>query len=211
VVADAERYYREMYYGSAASWNLRDSHMFETLKSLLAFYGPGSKGIVWEHNSHLGDASATEMSVRGEHNVGQLCRATFGDSAYLIGQGTDHGTVIAASDWEAPLQRMQVRPSHARSYERICHDTGIGAFALHLRAPSRRVLRDELMAPRLERAIGVVYRPETELGSHYFEAMLPQQFDEYLWIDQTHGLHPLEGARTAGRAGELPDTYPFGL
>lgn len=211
VVADAERYYREMYYGSAASWNLRDSHMFDTLRSLLGYYGSGSKGIVWEHNSHIGDASATEMSVRGEHNVGQLCRAAFGEAAYLIGQGTDHGTVIAASDWDAPMQRMQVRPAHARSYERICHDTGLGAFALHLRAPSRRALRDELMTPRLERAIGVVYRPETELGSHYFEAMLPQQFDEYLWIDETRGLHPLEGAPMARREGEMPDTYPFGV
>ena len=114
VVADAERYYRAMYYGSAASWNLRDTHMFDTLQSLLAFYGPDSRGVVWEHNSHVGNALATEMSARGELNVGQLCRARFGDGAYIVGFGTDHGTVAAASHWDEPMQRMRVRPAHAR-------------------------------------------------------------------------------------------------
>jgi erythromycin esterase-like protein len=211
VVADAERYYREMYYGSAASWNLRDSHMFETLRSLFGFYGPGSKGIVWEHNSHVGDAGATELAQRGEYNLGQLCRSAFGDQAYLIGQGTDHGTVIAASDWDGPLQRMEVRPSQPLSYERICHDCGVPAFTLPLRVPSRASVREELMAARLERAIGVVYRPETERGSHYFDAVLPLQFDEYFWFDETHAVHPLGVRSGTGRKGEMPDTYPFGL
>jgi protein-L-isoaspartate(D-aspartate) O-methyltransferase len=210
LVADAERYYRAMYYGSAVSWNLRDTHMFETLQSLLAFYGPESKGIVWEHNSHVGNAAATEMSARGEHNVGQLCRQLVGDRAYIVGFGTDHGTVAAASDWATPMQRMRVVPAREGSYEHLCHDSGVPAFALHLRRPSRRAVREELEAPLLERAIGVVYRPQTELQSHYFEACLPMQFDEYIWFDETRAVRPLEeGIRRAPE--ELPDTYPFGL
>jgi protein-L-isoaspartate(D-aspartate) O-methyltransferase len=209
VVADAEQYYRAMYYGSAASWNLRDTHMFDTLQSLLAFYGPGSKGIVWEHNSHVGNAAATEMSARGELNVGQLCRVKFGQSAYIVGFGTDHGTVAAASSWDEPMQLMRVRPAHADSYERICHDSGVRAFALPLREPARSAVRDELASPRLERAIGVIYRPETELASHYFNAILPRQFDEYVWFDETSAVRPLEA--NPRRSADLPDTYPFGL
>jgi protein-L-isoaspartate(D-aspartate) O-methyltransferase len=207
LVADAEKYYRAMYYGTAASWNLRDTHMFDTLRSLLAFYGSGAKGIVWAHNSHLGDASATEMSARGEHNVGQLCRQAFGDRAYAIGFGTDHGTVAAASNWDEPMQRMSVRRSHPESYERLCHDAGVPAFSLALRDPARRALRDELLAARLERAIGVVYRPQTELGSHYFYAELPRQFDEYVWFDETSAVVPLDGG---AEPRETLETYPFG-
>jgi protein-L-isoaspartate(D-aspartate) O-methyltransferase len=210
VVAGAERYYRAMYYGGVASWNLRDSHMQDTLESLLAFHGAGSKGVVWAHNSHVGDASATEMGARGEHNIGQLCRARFGRDAYIVGFATDRGTVAAASDWDEPMQTMHVRPAHAESYERVLHDTGIPAFTLHLRAPARRALRDELAQPRLERAIGVVYRPDTELASHYFEANLVDQFDEVIWFDETRAVRPLP---TGGRPRnvEPPDTYPFGV
>lgn len=183
--------------------------MFDTLQSLLAFYGAGSKGIVWEHNSHVGDASATEMSVRGEHNVGQLCRIAYGEAAYIVGFGTDRGTVAAASDWDEPMERMPVHPAHEASYERIFHDTGVRACALHLREPARAAVREELAAPRLERAIGVVYRPETELASHYFLASLPKQFDEYFWFDETRAVQPLEPVRRP--TSELSDTYPFGL
>jgi protein-L-isoaspartate(D-aspartate) O-methyltransferase len=207
VVANAERYYRAMYYGSARSWNLRDSHMFDTLQAILAFYGPGSKGIVWEHNSHVGDASATEMGLRGEHNVGQLCRAQHGRAAYLVGFGTDHGTVAAADNWDGPMETMRVRPAHAESYERVFHETGVPAFALHLRDPARRAVRDELRSPRLERAIGVVYRPETELLSHYFHASLPRQFDEFVWFDETSAVRPL--SLTRSRNQELPDAFPY--
>jgi len=209
VVANAERYYRAMYYGSAASWNLRDTHMFHTLQSLLAFYGPDSRGVVWEHNSHVGNAMATEMSTRGELNVGQLCRTEFAARAYLVGFGTDHGTVAAASNWDEPMQRMRVRPAHAESYERVFHESGLPAFTLHLRDPRRRDLRDELLPPRLERAIGVVYRPETERASHYFHATLPHQFDEFVWFDETRAVEPLEVERRA--SADLPETYPFGL
>jgi protein-L-isoaspartate(D-aspartate) O-methyltransferase len=209
VVADAERYYRAMYYGSATSWNLRDAHMFETLRSLLAFYGANSKGIVWEHNSHVGDARATEMSARGEQNIGQMCRELLGEQAYIVGFGTDHGNVAAASNWDEPMQRMRVVPAVSRSYERVCHETGVPAFTLHLRNPRRRTVRDELTPELLERAIGVVYRPETEMQSHYFYASLPRQFDEYVWFDETRAVQALEDSPRLQR-GDVPDTYPFG-
>jgi protein-L-isoaspartate(D-aspartate) O-methyltransferase len=209
VVADAERYYRAMYYGSATSWNLRDGHMFDTLQALLAFYGPESRGVVWEHNSHIGDATATEMSARGELNVGQLCRAKYHGRAYAVGFGTDHGTVAAASGWDEPMQLMRVRPSHPESYERVFHDAGVPAFTLPLREPRRAAVRAELIAPRLERAIGVVYRPDTELQSHYFYASLPHQFDELVWFDETRAVQA-PGAPQRPSV-ELPETYPFGL
>ncbi len=207
LVAAAERYYRVMYYGSVESWNLRDQHMFDTLERLLDFHGPGSKGIVWEHNSHVGDAAATEMGARGEHNVGQLSRARFAESAFLVGFGTDHGTVAAASDWDGPMEIKRVRPSHEASYERLCHDSGVKAFMLHLRDPARQAVRDELEAARLERAIGVVYRPESELTSHYFQACLPRQFDEYVWFDETRAVSPLSSVVAPG----VPETFPFGV
>jgi protein-L-isoaspartate(D-aspartate) O-methyltransferase len=207
LVANAERYYRTMYYGSRASWNLRDSHMFETLKNLLSFHGPHSKAIVWAHNSHVGDSSATEMSARDEYNIGHLCRQEFGDASYSIGFGTNSGTVAAASNWDEPMQIKTVRPALAGSYERLCHETGDPRFLLPLRDLSPRALAAGLLQPRLERAIGVIYRPETELQSHYFEAVLPRQFDEYIWFDETKAVTPLRSEELKG----LPDTYPFGL
>lgn len=207
LVANAERYYRVMYYGSRASWNLRDSHMFETLKNLLAFHGAGSRVVVWAHNSHVGNAGATEMAARGEYNIGQLCRKEFGDGAYLVGFGTHSGTVAAASEWDGPMELKDVRPALPNSYEQLCHATGVARFMLGLRG------RGDLCGPRglgkerLERAIGVIYRPETELASHYFRANLPQQFDEYVWFDNTHAVTPLDTAEIKG----LPDTYPFGV
>jgi len=205
VVANAERYYRAMYYGGEESWNLRDQHMFETLEALLRFHGPQAKAVLWEHNSHLGDAAATDMGVRGQLNVGYLCRQAFGDRAYLVGFGTDHGTVAAAHDWDGPMAVMDVRPTHPRSYERLCHESGVPAFFLHLRVPEREAVRGELMPPRLERAIGVVYRPETELQSHYFHAVLPRQFDEYVWFDETRAVRPVTDAEARG----LPRAHPF--
>jgi protein-L-isoaspartate(D-aspartate) O-methyltransferase len=207
LVADAEHYYRTLYYGSTTSWNLRDQHMFETLESLLAFHGPEARIVVWEHNSHIGDSAATEMAARGEHNVGRLCRAAYRENTYLVGFGTDHGTVAAASDWDAPVEIMDVRPAHRESYERLCHDAAVPAFLLPLRYPIREAVREELGDPRLERAIGVIYRPESELASHYFQANLPGQFDEYVWFDRTAAVVPLGQTQTAG----MPETYPFGL
>lgn len=211
LVANAERYYRTMYYGSRASWNLRDSHMFETLRTLLDFHGPASKAIVWAHNSHIGDARATEMSLRGEHNIGHLCREAFGNGAYAIGFGTDSGTVAAASNWDEAMEIKIVRPALPDSYERLCHQTRLPHFLLPLRSPATTdamndVIR-QLTRPRLERAIGVIYRPETELQSHYFQATLPQQFDEYIWFDETKAVTPLKTEEIEG----FPETYPFGL
>jgi protein-L-isoaspartate(D-aspartate) O-methyltransferase len=207
VVVEGEAYYRVMYYGSAESWNHRDQHMFGTLKRLLEFLGPTSRAVVWEHNSHVGDASATEMSARGEINVGQLCREHFGAGAYIVGFGTDHGTVAAASYWDGPMEVKQVRPSHEDSYERAFHDAGVERCLLPLARGSRAELRTELEKARLERAIGVIYRPETELASHYFHAVLPRQFDEYIWFDATKAVEPIETHELAG----TPETYPFGL
>lgn len=213
VAAAAEAYYRIMYYGSRESWNLRDRHMFETLQILLATRGESSRGIVWEHNSHVGDAGATEMWARGETNVGHLSREAFGDEAFLVGFGTDRGTVAAAHEWDGPMKVMEVRPSHGESYERLFHETEVPACVLHLREPSRPEVREELAQPRLERAIGVIYRPETELLSHYFQAVLPWQFDEYVWFDHTSAVTPLRlpGGEASGIPRGLPETYPFGL
>lgn len=207
LVANAEHYYRIMYYGSRASWNLRDSHMFETLITQLHFYGEDSKAVVWAHNSHVGNAAATEMSARGETNIGELCRKEFGDRVYSIGFGTHTGTVAAASDWDAPMEVKPVTPSMPRSYERLFHETACPNFFLALRELGDGSLGKALSKPLLERAIGVIYRPETELASHYFESKLPQQFDEYIWMNETHAVTPFETEELAG----LPDTYPFGI
>ncbi|HMK87600.1 MAG TPA: protein-L-isoaspartate(D-aspartate) O-methyltransferase [Steroidobacteraceae bacterium] len=207
LVANAERYYRIMYYGSRESWNLRDGHMFETLKTLLDFHGPNAKGIVWAHNSHVGDSAATEMSARDEYNIGHLCRKEFGVRVYSIGFGTHSGTVAAASNWDEPMEIKTVRPALPESYEALCHEAAAARFLLPLRQLEGTALAERLSRARLERAIGVVYRPETELQSHYFEAVLPRQFDEYVWFDETSAVTPLESKELE----DVPDTYPFGL
>jgi protein-L-isoaspartate(D-aspartate) O-methyltransferase len=207
LVTNAERYYRTLYYAENNSWNQRDQHMFETLQSILAFQGPQSKIVIWEHNSHIGDARATEMSARGEFNIGQLVRQKYGDAAYSIGFGTDHGTVAAASEWGGPMETKKVQPSHIDSYERVCHEVHTDNFLLPLRNPLQQITRTRLLTERLERAIGVIYRPEAELQSHYFYASLPRQFDEYIWFDETRAVTPL----TRESAKGMPDTFPFGL
>ena len=207
LIASAERYYRIMYYGGADSWNLRDTHMFETLQHLLDARGPDSKAVVWAHNSHIGDARYTDMgTVREELNIGQLCRERFGDDAALIGLGTHTGTVAAATDWDGEMQIKRVRPSHPDSYERLCHDADTPRFLLDLH--DHEALRRRLLPTRLERFIGVIYRPDTELASHYAEACLPKQFDALVWFDETTAVTPL-GAQHA-KSG-VPDTYPFAL
>jgi protein-L-isoaspartate(D-aspartate) O-methyltransferase len=208
LIAAAERYYRVMYYGTAESWNLRDRHMFETLNNLLQWKGRDAKAVVWAHNSHIGNAAATDMGeARGEINIGELCREHFGSDAALIGFGTDRGTVAAASDWDGEMEIKNVRPAHPDSYERLCRDSSIARFMVDLREGYWPDLRAELAYPRLERAIGVIYRPETELASHYFDARLPQQFDGYVWFEQTRAVTPLPAEPREG----VPETYPFGL
>ena len=207
VVRAAEHYYRIMYQGSTESWNLRDRHMFDTLQALLDRRGNQGKAVVWAHNSHIGNAAATAMGWQGEFNIGELCRTAFRDEAVLIGFGTDRGTVAAASDWDEPMEIKTVLPSRPDSHERIFRDTGIPCSLTDWRRDDRRELRDLLSEARLERAIGVVYRPETERSSHYFEAVLGEQFDAFIWFEETSAVTPIKGGRPHG----APDTYPFGL
>jgi protein-L-isoaspartate(D-aspartate) O-methyltransferase len=207
LVAAAERYYRVMYYGGAESWNLRDTHMFETLSHILEASGPDAKAVVWAHNSHIGDARHTEMGqVRGELNIGQLAREHFGDEAVLIGFGTHSGTVAAATDWDGDMEIKRVRESHRDSHERLCHDSGVKRFLLDF--TKDEAVKRRLAESRIERFIGVIYRPETEMVSHYVEASLSQQFDAFVWFDETSAVTPLGPEH--GKHG-VPDTYPFGV
>ena len=207
LVTDAERYYRIMYYGSRESWNLRDNHMFETLKTLLAFHGPEAKAIVWAHNSHIGDAAATEMSARGEYNIGHLCREEFGNGAIRSGlepiRERSRRRPIGTGRWRS----RRCCPRFGKAMNGSAMTTGRPQFMLPLRGRSAAEVRARLTKPRLERAIGVIYRPETELASHYFQAVLPAQFDEYIWFDETRAVTPFGTKELEG----LPDTYPFGL
>lgn len=207
LAADAEQYYRIMYYGSDESWNHRDTHMFETLRLLLGRYGSRSKVVVWEHNSHLGNAAATQFGKHGQLNVGQLCRQAFGKDVYAIGQGTDHGAVAAASAWEGAMEIKEVRSALPDSYERLMHLSEMDAFFLPLAKSRNQQLTSALAQKRLERAIGVIYRPETERLSHYFDASLPNQFDEWIWIDETSAVRALTTQQSA--AHEPP--HPFAI
>jgi erythromycin esterase-like protein len=211
LVKNAEEYYRTMFRGRISSWNLRDRHMAETLEALISHLDRKigrSKVVVWEHNSHIGDARATAMGDSGEWNVGQLSRERFGDEAVLVGFSTYTGTVTAASDWDAPAERKRVRPGMPGSWEALFHGVGVPDFWLPFRR--QEILTQLLSQVRLERAIGVIYRPETERVSHYFEAQLPHQFDAVIHFDQTRAVEPLD--RTAGwDTGEPPETYPTGL
>ncbi|MEW6735219.1 MAG: erythromycin esterase family protein [Acidobacteriota bacterium] len=216
LVKNAEEYYRMMFRGRISTWNLRDHHMAETLDVLASYLesqGQYSKIVVWEHNSHLGDARATERTMRGELNVGQLVREQYGNLAVLVGFSTDHGTVTAATDWGGPAERKRVWPALADSYESLFHNVGIANFLLTLRdedLPSKKELIEGLREPRLQRAIGVIYRPETERLSHYFHARLPDQFDAIFHFDEARAVEPLE--RTPEwEAAEVPETYPSGI
>jgi erythromycin esterase-like protein len=209
VVKNAEEYYRAMFRSRESSWNLRDRHMAETLEALMSFLDRRvlrSKVVVWAHNSHLGDARATEMGQRGELNVGQLVRQRHGpEDAVLVGFTTHSGTVTAASEWGGPAERKTVRPALLSSYEALFHEVGLPRFMLDLRASSTAI--EELRRRRLERAIGVIYLPESERASHYFHAALPEQFDHVIHIDTTRALEPLE-RRADWLHGELPEPFP---
>lgn len=207
---NAERYYRSMFRGRVSSWNLRDQHMAETIEELMKHMGKRVRTprlIVWAHNSHLGDARATEMGWQGELNVGQLVRQRFGDAARLIGFTTYEGSVTAATDWDGPAERKRVRPGMRGSYEKLFHEIGEPAFWLDLRDPG---LREVLQEQRLERAIGVIYRPETERQSHYFHTRIAEQFDAVLHFDSTNAVRPLE-VESDWEHEESPQTYPSAL
>jgi erythromycin esterase-like protein len=214
LIKNAEEYYRSMFRGSVPSWNLRDRHMAETLEALVGHIesrGQRAKVIVWAHNSHLGDARATEMGQRGELNVGQLIRERHGNEAMLVGFSTYTGTVTAASDWDAPAQRMRVRPALPESYEALFHGIGLPSFQVLIGKGNRAAAA--LKEPRIERAIGVIYRPDSERQSHYFYAHVGSQFDAVLHFDVTRAVEPLE--RTAEwrmeEIGEPAETFPFGV
>jgi erythromycin esterase-like protein len=205
LIATAEHYYRAMYRSGNDSWNLRDRHMFETLQHLVAHRNK-AKVVVWAHNSHIGNAAATGMGWDGQFNIGELAKVAYGDEALLIGFGTDRGTVAAADDWDAPMRIKSVNPSRPDSYERVFRQTLVARSLTDLRGTDRGV-REALSRHRMERAIGVIYRPDTEFYSHYFEAILPEQFDCYVWFEETRAVTPLAAVRPHG----MPDTYPFGL
>jgi erythromycin esterase-like protein len=209
VVRNAETYYRAMFRGGAESWNVRDRHMMTTLEALLDHAGRSSqpaRAVVWAHNSHLGDARATSMADIGELNLGELARQRFGTSCVAIGMTTHEGDVTAAHEWDEPAALRSVRPSLAGSYERLFHETGVPSFLLRLSTPE---LASVLAGPRPERAIGVIYRPETERASHYFSARLPEQFDLVAHVDRTRALEPLE--KWSRHEIDLPETYPTGV
>ena len=208
LVSDAEQYYRVMYASGRESWNLRDRHMMATLEAIMAHsrrMNGAAKAVVWAHNSHLGDARATQKGASGELNVGQLAREKFGPEMLSIGFTTHQGSVTAASNWDEPAALMAVRPSLPGSYERLFHDTGVPCFALDLRGAAGAALHQ----PRLERAIGVIYRPGTERQSHYFMTSLPRQFDIVIHVDETRALEPLE--LWSRHEVDLPETWPSGV
>ena len=212
LVMNAEEYYRTMFHGRISSWNLRDQHMAETLDALAKYLShttsKPAKIVVWEHNSHIGDARATEVGEQGEWNIGQLARELYGDEVRLIGFTTYYGTVTAASEWGGPAKRKCIRPALAGSYEDAFHHIGIARFMLPLR--EKNPTADALFERRLERAIGVIYLPESERRSHYFYARLPQQFDAVLHFDKTHAVEPLE-LTSHWKTGDAPETFPVGV
>jgi erythromycin esterase-like protein len=214
VVRDAEAYYRTMFDGRTDSWNLRDRHMADTLKALDEHLtrqrGRPARIIVWAHNSHIGDARATESASRGQWNLGQLVREDVGErQVFLLGFTTHTGTVAAADDWDAPVRIKAVRPSREDSIEGLMHDSGLDRFVLTL-GEEASSLREALREPRLQRAIGVIYRPDTERWSHYFEASLPDQFDALIHLDSTRAVRPLDRDGLATHTEE-PETYPTGI
>ncbi|HJP84805.1 MAG TPA: erythromycin esterase family protein [Gemmatimonadaceae bacterium] len=211
LVKNAEEYYRSMFRGRQSSWNLRDTHMAETVDALIGYlrrHQREPKIVLWAHNSHLGDARATEMGARGELNVGQLVRQKYGETSFNLGFTTFTGTVTASNDWDEPGERKRVRPALADSYESGFHETKIPRFFLSLR--DEALSSSLLSKQRLERAIGVIYRPQTERISHYFRADLPRQFDAVFHFDETRALQPLEIPERWHEV-EPPETYPSGL
>ncbi|KAJ5106643.1 hypothetical protein N7456_003318 [Penicillium angulare] len=215
LVRDAEKYYKAMYWSYASSWTLRDTHMFESLNRLMQHRPPPAhKAIVWAHNSHVGDARYTSMGMRrSELNIGQVCREKFGrENVAILGCGTHTGTVAAAHEWDEDMQIMDVRPSRDDSWEMIAHNSGIPSFLLDLRRGYIDTALYTALARerRLQRFIGVIYRPETERASHYSQALLHQQFDGYVWFDRTEAVMPLEVIQPKTALGK-EETYPFGL
>jgi erythromycin esterase len=207
VAKNAELYYRTMVRGGASSWNIRDGHMFETLERLMRHHGPDAKAIVWEHNTHIGDARATDMRALGEVNLGQFVREEHGDEAVvLVGFSSHRGTVIAGDSWDAPMEVMRVPPGRAGSWEDVLHQAGDDDKMLLFDRISRL---SPIYEERGHRAIGVVYHPEYEHYGNYVPTVLPQRYDALLYFDESHALHPLHIKPTEEH--EVPETYPTGV
>ncbi|TGE29940.1 erythromycin esterase family protein [Hymenobacter metallicola] len=205
VAMNGEKYYRAMTTSNAESWNVRDKHMMQTLQRLLELHGPQSKAIVWEHNTHVGDARYTDMASSAEVNVGQLARQQLGrENVFIVGFGSYQGSVIAADAWGAPIKQMLVPEAKAGSWEDLLHAVG-PADKLVL----SQDLRDNPYFKRRlgHRAIGVVYNPRTERFGNYVPSVIPQRYDAFIYLDKTTALHPLE---TPVKANEPPDLYPSG-
>jgi len=188
---DADGFFRQLYIGSTDAWRARERKMFESLKELMDSRGDDARMVFWAHNADIGDASATSLGSRGEPTLGQLCRREFGESAHLVGFGVACGTVTAAREWGGPPESATLSPAHPESYEHLCRLARLPAFVLPLRDPFHPEAREVLRASRLQRAIGAVYRPQTEMASHYFQSSLSDQYDEYVWVDRGTGLLPL--------------------
>lgn len=206
IAFNAEKYYRALLHGGSQTWNIRDTHMMETLEKLLNFHGRKSKGIVWAHNSHIGDARATDMAANEMHNIGELARRKYGnENVFLIGFGSYQGSVIASRQWGEELRYMIVPPAIENSWEGILHHTGI---------QNGYVLLDDIKKPGIldhalgHRAIGVVYKPEIEKRSNYIPSILPARYNAFVFFDQTKALHALH---VSPDGHQMPETYPFGV
>ena len=209
VAKNAELYYRTMVRGGPSSWNVRDHHMVETLDRLFEHHGPRAKAIVWEHNTHIGDARFTDMARAGMVNVGQLVRqGREREGVLLAGFGTHRGTVIAAEEWGAPMERMRVPPARAGSFEEAMYDAAVGDALLLFDSDDERRI-PELYEPLGHRAIGVVYDPRAERWGNYVPTIVPRRYDAFLYIDETRAVDPLHMPVHIG--GEPPETYPSGV
>jgi erythromycin esterase len=207
VAKNAERYYRTMVRGGPASWNIRDQHMVETLERLMAHHGPGAKALVWEHNTHIGDARATDMVRTGMLNVGQIVRERWDrEGVVLVGFGSHHGSVIAATQWDAPMERMPVPIAREGSWEDILH---LASASNQLLILTGSVVPHTLHESRGHRAIGVVYDPAYEAFGNYVPSVLPRRYDAFLYLDVTRAVHPLHLAPR--EEAEPPETFPSGV
>jgi erythromycin esterase-like protein len=205
VIKNAERYYRAMVRTDSGSWNVRDRHMMETLNRLMDFHGPHSKGIVWAHNTHVGDARYTDMSRAGMLNIGQLAREQhLNEGVVLAGFGSHHGSVIAGKFWGAPMEWMQVPEARNGSWEDVLHQAGGNQLVMF----DQDIISDEITKPRGHRAIGVVYQAEAESYGNYVPTILTKRYDAFLYIDETEALHPLH---IEPEELKPPDTYPWGV
>lgn len=215
-VRDAEAYYRAMFRGRVESWNLRDTHMADTLDALLAHLDEqrgqpgGTRIVVWAHNSHVGDARATEFGSEGQHSLGQLVRERHGEQARLVGFSTYGGTVTAASEWGGPSELKTVRPGLPGSLEELFHESGPSSFLVRMTQDHPSEATEALDSVRLHRAIGVIYRPETERHSHYFHVRPAEEYDAVIHLDVTTALEPLEPT-SLWIEGQTPETFPSGL